>query len=80
MTPLNKAVTRLAGITIRDGGKSRRLVTTLYPSDVLGLRPHGTRREEFIRLDDLYFYAVKKRVMAQQAERKAAKKRKKVTR
>ncbi len=76
MTKLNKPVTRSSETVIRDGGKLRQLVVTLYPGDVLGLRPAGTRRkrEEQISLAACYSLAVKQRVAAELREKKQQKK------
>lgn len=73
MTDLTKPVRRRTDSTIRDAGKPRRIVTTLYPGDTLGLRPEKTRREEFISLTTVYEYAIKLRVRKEQAERRARK-------
>ena len=63
-TKLNKEVSRVSNETIRDGGKVRQLVVTLYPNGTIGLRPQGTRREEVYPLEAIYFAAVKARVAA----------------
>lgn len=73
MTDLTKPVRRRTDSTIRDAGKPRRIVITLYPGDTLGLRPEKTRREEFISLTTVYEYAIKPRVRKEQAERRARK-------
>lgn len=59
-------------MTIRDGSKQRRLVVTLLPGDVLGLRPEGTRRNEYIDLHACYDRAVKMRVASEQADKRRA--------
>lgn len=75
MTALTKAVRRLTETSVRDQGKSKRLVVTLYPGGlVLGLRPERTRREETITLDAVYSLAVKMRVSAERKAKAAAKK------
>ncbi len=71
MTPLSKRVTRKSSALVRDGGRSRQLVVTMYPGDLLGLRPERTRREELIPLTAIYSLAVKMRVAQQRADRKA---------
>lgn len=71
MTPLTKPVTRKTESTVRDGGKRRRLVLTLYPNGTLGLRPEKTRREERLTIEAAYDLAVRLRVIE---ERKAKKK------
>lgn len=74
MTPLNKSVTRRSEATIRDGGRTRRIVITLYPSNVIGLRPEKTRREELITVEAAWSTAVKMRVAKERADKNAAKK------
>lgn len=70
MTKLNKSVVRLSELSIvRDGGRTKPLVITIYPSGVVGIRPHKTRREEFITLTACYDLAVKLRVRATKQEK-----------
>lgn len=70
MTPLTKPVTRRAEATIREAGKSRRLVVTLYPGGTIGLRPERTRREETISLEAAWWQALKARLAIDQAAKK----------
>lgn len=79
MTDLKKKVSRRDdGAIVRDRGKLRRLIVTLYPGGTIGLRPEKTRKEEIISFAGVYHAAVKARVMKEQAEkREAAKKAKK---
>ena len=72
MTDLNKPVTRRSGFHVRDAGKLRRIVVTLYPHGFIGLRPEKTRREETIGLHAAYDMAVKMRVARERAEKQAA--------
>ncbi len=74
MTDLDKPVKRRSGFSVRDAGKMRRLVVTLYPHGFIGLRPEKTRREETIGLHAAYDAAVKMRVARERAERAAARK------
>ena len=74
MTDLRKPVTRRTDDTIRDAGRVRRLVVTLYPGDVIGLRPEKTRREERTTLAAVYDLAVRLRVDAERREKKASRK------
>lgn len=74
MTPLNESITRRSEATIRDGGRSRRIVITLYPSNVIGLRPEKTRREELITVEAAWSIAIKWRVAKELQEKKAARK------
>ena len=64
-TPLNKSVSRVCQERVRDGSKYRNLVITLYPSDDIGLRPQGTRREERYPLEAVYHIALKARVASE---------------
>ena len=74
-TKLNKEITRVSNEVVRDTGKFRNLVVTLYPSGDIGLRPQGTRREERYPLEAVYHLALKARVAAEKlAKKKGAKK------
>jgi hypothetical protein len=73
MTPLTKPVTRRSEATVRDRGRNRRLVVTLYPSGILGLRQERSRREETLTLEAAWSMAVKMRVAAEKREKKARK-------
>lgn len=72
-TSLNKPVSRVSSETVRDMGKYRRLVVTLFPNGTIGLRPEGTRRTEVYPIDKLYDLALKARVYSERAAKKAAK-------
>ena len=74
MTKLTKPVRRITDSTIRDCGKVRNLIVTLYPNDTIGLRPAKTRREEIVSLESCYGLGVKQRVAAERAEKLAKKK------
>lgn len=78
MTKLKTAVTRMSEATVRDGGKRRRLVITIYPGSdpMIGLRPEKTRGEETISLDAVYALAVRQRVNQEAREKKALRKSK----
>lgn len=76
MTPLKKPVKRVTDTTVRDRGKVRRLVITVYPSGFIGLRPEATRKEELLSFDAAYSIAVKQRVARERAEKQAERKRK----
>jgi hypothetical protein len=60
---------------VRDRGRLRPLVVTLYPNGTMGLRPSKTRKEEIISLESCYETAIKQRVAREQAERSAGKKK-----
>lgn len=67
MTPLNKPVTRRSEETVREAGKLRRIVVTLYPNGTIGLRPEKTRREEILPIEAVYITALKARVASERA-------------
>lgn len=62
MTDLQKRLSRRTNSTVRDGGKERRIVITLYPGGLIGLRPEKTRREELLTVEAAWSTAVKLRV------------------
>jgi hypothetical protein len=70
MTDLNRPVRRKSHTTVRDASVRRRIVVTLYPSGVIGLRPEKTRREEALDIEAAYSIAVKSRVAREKAGRK----------
>ncbi len=70
MTALTKPVTRRTENEIRDRGKRRPLVITLYLGGVIGLRPAKTRQEEIIGIEAVYDLAVKMRVAQERREKK----------
>lgn len=76
MTPCTKPVTRLTGTQVRDGSKRRALVVTLH-NEFIEIRPHGTRRQETVLLDEAYHAAVKARVFRERADKAKARKAKK---
>ena len=73
MTDLNKPVRRRTQQSVRDGHRPRRIVVTLHPSGMLGLRLERSRREETILLEWCYFAAIKARVAQERAEKKGKK-------
>lgn len=73
-TKLKKAVSRGTDELIRDAGKFRKLVVTIYPSGLIGIRPERTRREELMPITHIYSMAVKARVAAEKAEKAAKRK------
>ena len=77
MTPLHTKVIRKTEVTVRDGGKLRDLIVTIYPGGTLGLRPWMTRREEFISPAACYDNAVKNRVLKERRLKLEAKKARK---
>jgi hypothetical protein len=74
MTDLLKSVKRRTNSTVRDEGKVRRLVITLYPGGVIGLRPEKTRREELLSVEAACATAVKIRVAQERTQKKARRK------
>lgn len=68
-TDLNRPVKRRSHETLRDTGKARRVIVTLYPAGHMGLRLEGTRREETLPLTTAYEIAVRARLITQRAEK-----------
>lgn len=77
MTDLNKPVKRKTNTMIRDRGRLRQIMITIYPNGTIGLRPMGTRQEEVLTMESCYSLAVKQRVAKERIEKLAAKKAKK---
>ena len=50
--------------------RSRRIVVTVYPAGMLGLRPERCRREELLDIGAAYCIAVKTRVLAERKRKK----------
>jgi hypothetical protein len=69
MTPLTRKVTRRSSETYRDRSKMRRIVVTLYPTGVIGLRLEKTRQEETLSLSAAYEMAVRARVAFERAQK-----------
>lgn len=76
-TPLHKRISRVSTDTVRNAGKPRKLVVTLYPGDTIGIREQGRRKEEFISIPSVYFYAIRCRVAHERMEKAKARKAKK---
>lgn len=74
-TLLNKPVRRVSNEIVRDGAKIKQLIVTMYPDGMLGLRPKGTRREEFYPFTHVYSLAIKARVADEKAAKKKGKKK-----
>lgn len=74
-TQLSRPVCRRTEDTIRDGGKRRRMVVTLYPNSTIGIRPERTRREELIPLETVWWHALKARVTAEREAKKKARRK-----
>jgi len=72
MTPSTKPVTRESSAYVRDRGM-RPIIATITGS-VIELRAKGLRSREYIDLAWAYQYAVKQRVAAERAERRASRK------
>ena len=65
MTKLKKTIKRVTTDTeIKYAGKYRQFVVALYPGDVIGLRPLGTRQEKRTTLRAVYDLAQKQEAMA----------------
>jgi hypothetical protein len=69
MTPLSRKVTRRSEETYRDRSKRRRIVVTLYPTGIIGLRLERTRQEETLPLIHAYETAVRARVAFERAQK-----------
>ena len=80
MTPLNKPVKRKTRITLGYGfgcDTGKPLIVTLESSregDLLKIRPLGTRREEVVRIEDIYHWAIRSRCQRKVLEKARAKK------
>ena len=69
-TPLRKVIKRRGELPHR----GRRLIVTLYPGDMIGLRPEKTRQEEVTSLAGVYDFAVKCRVAKEMWDKKQSRK------
>ena len=69
MTPLARKVTRRSSETYRDRSKLRRIVITLYPTGIIGLRLEKTPQEETLPLRLAYESAVRARVAFQRTQK-----------
>lgn len=69
MTDLHKPVKRRSHEFRRDRGRLKRIVVTLYPAGMIGLRLERTRREEVLPLTAAYDVAVKMRVQHEKHEK-----------
>jgi hypothetical protein len=69
MTPLTRKVVRRSSETYRDRSRMRRIVITLYPTGVIGLRLEKTRQEETLSLAAAYEMAVRSGVAFERAQR-----------
>lgn len=75
-TELKKPIKRRTMERVRDGGKPRRLVVTLYPTGFIGLRQEGRRKEETVTIEGVYQYAIRNRLAVERMEKAKAKKAK----
>jgi hypothetical protein len=71
VTPLTRKITRLSAEAYLHRSKLHRMVVTLYPAGIIGLRLEKTRREEALLLPLAYETAVRARIAF---ERKAKRK------
>ena len=69
MTELRKPVRRR---TIGQH-RGRRIMVSLEPGDLIGLRQERCRQVEYLSIAAMYDFAVKARVMAERAKKKAKK-------
>lgn len=70
MTDLLKKVSRRSLIPHR----GRRIVVSLEPGDLIGLREERCRRVEYVCIAAIFDYAVKARVLSERLAKKKAKK------
>lgn len=73
MTKLKKPVRRVSDEWVREQGKLRPIVVSVYPGDVIGFRLLGTRREERTTVRACRDLAIKLRVRTEKREKKEAK-------
>ncbi len=81
MTTLTRPLRRqtvgtLDGTYCSDRGK--RLVVSLEPGDLITIRPAKTRRVETIAVTDVYRWALRNRINKEAADKKAAKRAKRL--
>lgn len=69
-TKLTRPVRRKTAQTVRDTGKQRRIVVTLYPGGTIGLRLERTRREEVITVEAVYWNALTARMASEHKQRR----------
>lgn len=69
MTPLSKPIYRRTRIPHH----GRRIVVSLEPGDLIGLRPERTRQAEYVSIAAIYDYAVKARVISERTAKRKAK-------
>lgn len=83
MTTLKKPISRVSNTGLSGGfgpDKNRRIVITISPGngsdvkDTFELRPHRSRRSEFITVEEVYRYAIQCRVNRDQLKRAREKK------
>lgn len=75
-TSLHKPIKRRTLQERRDRGKYRKLIVTLYPAGMIGLRLEGTRKEETIMIEAVYERAIKMRLAFEKAEKEKRRKAK----
>lgn len=76
MIELKTKVSRqLTGETVRDRGRERAIIVTLYPGDLIGFRLKGTRKEYQTSLRRCYDVAVLQEAERLRAEKKSNRKR-----
>jgi len=80
MTTLHKPVKRSVQLIPKGGGSRLEVVVTLYPGGVIGLRDKGRRKEYTLPLSTVYYLAAEAEARRIMAERKAARKEKRVRR
>ena len=70
MTDLRKPVKRVSRCTVREAGREREVVVILRPTNVIGFRAKGCRKEYQLTIDGCYTLAVKAHVAAKKREKR----------
>ena len=78
MTLLHKRVKRETEELIREKGKSRQIIVTLYPGALMGLRLKGNHKEYQIGIRECYYRAAELSARHLIAERKERRKQKRL--
>lgn len=74
MTPLKSPVHRETGARIRDAGKTRAVIVSLLPGDVIQFRLKGTRTSYVLPIDAEFYRAARLHAERLRAEKRAARK------
>ena len=66
--------TKRTDARLRDGSKTRRIVVTVYPAGMIGLRLEHCRQEELLDVAAAFHRAIKERKAAERVAKKKARK------